>query len=111
MDEKAIKAYPSRPDMPILAARPLTPHPRRSSGGRDLLVGAGIVAAATALAAQFAFDPAYLRVYMGQLRSKLEPDPARPRFLITEPGVGYRLQLEEETSRSSPPSQGSREGE
>ncbi|MGH7264085.1 MAG: response regulator [Candidatus Rokuibacteriota bacterium] len=33
----------------------------------------------------------YLRVYMGQLRHKLEADPARPRFLLTEPGVGYRL--------------------
>lgn len=35
----------------------------------------------------------YLRVYMGQLRHKLEADPARPRYLITEPGVGYRLQV------------------
>jgi two-component system KDP operon response regulator KdpE len=33
----------------------------------------------------------YLRVYMGQLRRKLEPDPAQPRYLLTEPGVGYRL--------------------
>jgi two-component system KDP operon response regulator KdpE len=33
----------------------------------------------------------YLRVYMAQLRHKLEPDPARPRLLATEPGVGYRL--------------------
>jgi two-component system KDP operon response regulator KdpE len=33
----------------------------------------------------------YLRVYMAQLRRKLEPDPARPRLLVTEPGVGYRL--------------------
>ena len=33
----------------------------------------------------------YLRVYMAQLRRKLETDPARPRFLRTEPGVGYRL--------------------
>jgi two-component system KDP operon response regulator KdpE len=33
----------------------------------------------------------YLRVYMAQLRHKLESDPARPRLLITEPGVGYRL--------------------
>jgi two-component system KDP operon response regulator KdpE len=33
----------------------------------------------------------YLRVYMGQLRHKLERDPARPRVLLTEPGVGYRL--------------------
>jgi two-component system KDP operon response regulator KdpE len=36
----------------------------------------------------------YLRVYMGQLRHKLEVDPARPRYLITEPGVGYRLKTE-----------------
>jgi two-component system, OmpR family, KDP operon response regulator KdpE len=36
----------------------------------------------------------YLRVYMGQLRHKLETDPARPHYLITEPGVGYRLKIE-----------------
>lgn len=36
----------------------------------------------------------YLRVYMGQLRHKLETDPARPRYLLTEPGVGYRLQTD-----------------
>jgi two-component system KDP operon response regulator KdpE len=33
----------------------------------------------------------YLRVYMAQLRSKLEPDPAHPRHLLTEPGMGYRF--------------------
>jgi len=33
----------------------------------------------------------YLRVYMAQLRRKLEADPAQPRYLLTEPGVGYRL--------------------
>jgi two-component system KDP operon response regulator KdpE len=33
----------------------------------------------------------YLRVYMAQLRRKLEPDPARPRHLLTEPGLGYRF--------------------
>jgi two-component system KDP operon response regulator KdpE len=33
----------------------------------------------------------YLRVYMAQLRRKLEPDPAKPRHLITDPGMGYRL--------------------
>jgi two-component system, OmpR family, KDP operon response regulator KdpE len=33
----------------------------------------------------------YLRIYMGNLRHKLEKDPARPRFLLTEVGVGYRL--------------------
>ena len=33
----------------------------------------------------------YLHVYVSQLRRKLEPDPARPRYLLTEPGAGYRL--------------------
>jgi two-component system KDP operon response regulator KdpE len=35
-------------------------------------------------------DPSYLRIYMAQLRRKLEPQPSRPRHLITEPGMGYR---------------------
>jgi two-component system KDP operon response regulator KdpE len=38
----------------------------------------------------------YLRVYMTQLRHKLEADPARPRFLINEPGIGYRLKIDPE---------------
>jgi two-component system KDP operon response regulator KdpE len=33
----------------------------------------------------------YLRVYLAQLRRKLEPDPSHPRYLITEPGMGYRF--------------------
>ncbi|MGZ8175261.1 MULTISPECIES: winged helix-turn-helix domain-containing protein, partial [Methylobacter] len=33
----------------------------------------------------------YVRIYMGQLRRKLEVDPAQPRYLLTEAGVGYRL--------------------
>jgi two-component system KDP operon response regulator KdpE len=33
----------------------------------------------------------YLRVYVAQLRRKLEPDPSRPRYLLTEPGMGYRF--------------------
>ncbi len=37
-------------------------------------------------------DTQYLRVYVGQLRRKLEYDPARPRFLHNEPGIGYRFQ-------------------
>ena len=36
-------------------------------------------------------DTAYLRVYVNQLRQKLEPDPSQPTVLVTEPGVGYRL--------------------
>jgi two-component system KDP operon response regulator KdpE len=38
----------------------------------------------------------YLRVYMTQLRHKLEADPARPRFFLNEPGVGYRLKYDPE---------------
>ena len=37
-------------------------------------------------------DPSYLRIYLAQLRRKLEPEPNRPRHLITEPGMGYRYQ-------------------
>jgi two-component system KDP operon response regulator KdpE len=36
----------------------------------------------------------YLRVYFAQLRQKLEANPARPRLIVTEPGVGYRLEVE-----------------
>jgi len=39
----------------------------------------------------YANNTQYLRVYMVQLRHKLEVDAARPRYLVTEPGVGYRL--------------------
>jgi two-component system KDP operon response regulator KdpE len=42
----------------------------------------------------YARETQYLRVYMGQLRQKLEKEPARPRYLVTEPGVGYRLRTE-----------------
>jgi two-component system KDP operon response regulator KdpE len=41
-----------------------------------------------------------LRLYMAQLRRKLEPDPARPRWLITEPGMGYRYQPDPYPERS-----------
>jgi len=36
-------------------------------------------------------DTHYLRVYMGQLRKKIEADPAQPRHLVTETGIGYRF--------------------
>jgi len=38
-------------------------------------------------------DTAYLRVYINQLRQKLEADPSQPRIIMTDPGVGYRLKL------------------
>jgi two-component system, OmpR family, KDP operon response regulator KdpE len=37
----------------------------------------------------------YLRVYMRQLRKKLEPDPERPQYILTEPGIGYRFIADE----------------
>jgi two-component system KDP operon response regulator KdpE len=36
-------------------------------------------------------DPQYLRVYVRQLRQKLEPNPTRPQYILTETGIGYRL--------------------
>jgi two-component system, OmpR family, KDP operon response regulator KdpE len=39
----------------------------------------------------YADESHYLHVYVSQLRRKLEPDPARPRYILTEPGAGYRL--------------------
>nr|WP_306422349.1 winged helix-turn-helix domain-containing protein [Geminicoccus harenae] len=36
-------------------------------------------------------DTQYLRVYVGQLRQKIERDPAAPALIVTEPGIGYRL--------------------
>lgn len=43
---------------------------------------------------QYSDEHHYLRVYMGQLRHKLEDNAARPQYLITEPGVGYRLRVD-----------------
>src|SRR5258707_9617058 len=40
---------------------------------------------------QYVDETHYLRVYIGQVRQKIEADPARPKILVTEPGVGYRL--------------------
>ncbi len=43
----------------------------------------------------------YLRVYINQLRRKIEPDSARPRFIVTDPGIGYRFRPPEEASGRS----------
>lgn len=40
----------------------------------------------------YATESNYLRVYIAQLRRKLEPDPSDPRYLLTEPGMGYRFE-------------------
>ena len=42
---------------------------------------------------QHAQDSHYLRIYMGHLRQKLEDDPAQPQYLLTETGIGYRLDI------------------
>jgi two-component system, OmpR family, KDP operon response regulator KdpE len=39
----------------------------------------------------YQLESSYLHVYVSQLRRKLEPDPTRPRYIVTEPGAGYRL--------------------
>jgi two-component system KDP operon response regulator KdpE len=56
-------------------------HPDRVLGHRTLLAAVWGEASRE--------EPQYLRVYIGQLRKKLEPDPAKPRYLVTEPWVGY----------------------
>ncbi|MBN9240768.1 MAG: DNA-binding response regulator [Micrococcales bacterium 70-64] len=40
---------------------------------------------------QYTTDTGYLRLYLSQLRKKLEPEPSKPRHLLTEPGMGYRF--------------------
>lgn len=42
---------------------------------------------------QYGEETNYLRVFMAQIRRKLEPQPAKPRYFITEPGMGYRFEL------------------
>ncbi|QWT23446.1 response regulator transcription factor [Subtercola sp. PAMC28395] len=45
----------------------------------------------TVWGAAYSSEDGYLRLYLAQLRKKLEPDPSRPRYFITEPGLGYRF--------------------
>jgi two-component system KDP operon response regulator KdpE len=47
---------------------------------------------------EYAEETHYLRVYVRQLRRKIEPDPAQPRYILTEPGVGYRLAVRDEAN-------------
>jgi two-component system KDP operon response regulator KdpE len=65
-----------------------------------LAVNAGKVVTHKQLLAQvwggdFSPDVQYLRVYIGQLRKKIEPNPSQPEYILTEPGVGYRLTTRE----------------
>jgi len=58
-------------------------HPSRVLGHRTLLEAVWGEASQE--------QPEYLRVFMGQLRKKLEPDPSNPKYLVTEPWVGYKF--------------------
>ena len=62
----------------------LSQHPRRVIPHRTLL--------AAIWGANSTEQPEYLRVFIGQLRKKVEPDPAEPRYLLTERWVGYRFE-------------------
>jgi two-component system, OmpR family, KDP operon response regulator KdpE len=50
--------------------------------------------------AQYEKETNYLRVYLAQIRRKLEPDPARPRYFHTEPGMGYRFDIPQSANRT-----------
>ena len=58
-------------------------HPGRLISGQDLLLAIRRDPEHT--------ESSYLRIYLAQLRRKLEPVPSHPRYLITEPGMGYRF--------------------
>jgi two-component system KDP operon response regulator KdpE len=65
---------------------------------RELVVHAGKVLThrhllRVAWGRETGIDVQYLRVYVRQIRQKIEPAPEQPRYLLTEPGVGYRLQI------------------
>lgn len=76
---QAVRLTPKEYDVLAHLAR----HAGKVIGHRDLLIAVW--------GAAHAQDTQYLRVVVGQLRQKLEIDPAQPRLIETEPGVGYRL--------------------
>lgn len=67
----------------------LVAHPNRAIAHRELLHATW--------GEEYGDEVEYLRVFINQLRKKIEPDPSNPRYLLTEPWVGYRFQLPERT--------------
>jgi two-component system KDP operon response regulator KdpE len=67
--------------------RQLAKHPGKVLTQRKLLIAVW--------GPEYGDEGHYLRVQMRSLRRKIEPDPARPKYLITEPGVGYRLEVDD----------------
>jgi two-component system KDP operon response regulator KdpE len=51
---------------------------------------------------QYTTDTGYLRLYVGQLRKKLEPEPSHPKFLLTESGLGYRFVGDQPSQKETP---------
>jgi len=43
----------------------------------------------------------YLRVYISQLREKIEPDPSDPTYVVTEPGIGYRMEVLDDAKKAA----------
>jgi two-component system KDP operon response regulator KdpE len=76
---RAVRLTPKEFDLFVYMAR----HPNRVIRHRALLGAVWGEASEE--------QPEYLRVFMGQLRKKLESDPSHPRYLVTEPWVGYRF--------------------
>ena len=80
--EREVRLTPKECELFVYMAR----HPNRVLAHRQLL---------RAVWGDASLDqPEYLRVFMGQLRKKLEPDPSSPRHLLTEPWIGYRFNPE-----------------
>lgn len=77
-----IKLTPKEFDLLVYLAR----HPRKVISHRALL--------AAVWGANSTEQPEYLRVFIGQLRKKIEPDSSTPNYLLTEPWVGYRFEPE-----------------
>jgi two-component system KDP operon response regulator KdpE len=60
---------------------------------------------------EYGSESHYLHVYMARLRKKLQPEPGKPRFLRTEPGVGYRLVEEDDQKATGSSTQQTSNGE
>lgn len=82
--EVEIRLTPKEFDLLVLMAR----HPGRVLTNRVILK--------TIWGPHAVDQPEHVRVLMGQLRKKLEPEPARPRYLVTEPWVGYRFSADDD---------------
>ena len=67
---------------------------RRDAGPKRRPAGDAAPAAAGGVGSQYEHETHYLRVYMGQIRRKLEPVPSEPRYFLTAPRMGYRFELE-----------------